>query len=427
MLHRLGFVTALAFFVATLSSRADFQGSTHLMPFEEDTINYNNAPDSGPIAALRERIEKGKVTPRFEQERGWLVWLLDELKVPKSSQMLVFSRTSLQRERISPRTPRSIFYSDDVYLGFIPGAPLLEISAVDPKLGAVFYTIDQTFTNKLTITRSAQCLECHASAKSMGVPGHLVRSFATDDQGIAEINTGTSQVNHRTPFEERWGGWYVTGTHGKQSHRGNLVGKAAFEKHQKDSSFGGNVTNLTGFFDVTPYVRDKSDIVALMVLEHQTHMHNFITRLQYESKLALQQYGHVRYLKTVSEAFLKYLLFTEEAKLTAPVSGDPQFVREFVEKGPQDGSGRSLREFDLRTRLFKYPCSYVIYTEAFDALPGPTKEHLYKRLWEILNGQDVSGAYATLDAKTRRAILEILIATKPGLPGYWKPQQSAAK
>ncbi|HMJ89531.1 MAG TPA: hypothetical protein VK530_06925, partial [Candidatus Acidoferrum sp.] len=255
--------------VFTLAAHADFQGSTHLTPFEEDTIDYNNTPDSGAVAELRQRIESGKTKLRYEKERGWLLALMEELKVPKSSQMLVFSRTSLQRERISPKTPRAIFYGDDVYLGFIPGAPLIEITAVDPKLGAVFYTLDQTFTNKPQITRTSQCLECHASAKSMGVPGHLVRSFATDEQGIAEINTGTSQVNHRTPLEDRWGGWYVTGTHGKQAHRGNLIGKEAFARHEKDPGFGGNVTNLNGFFDVAPYVREQSDIVALMVMEHQ--------------------------------------------------------------------------------------------------------------------------------------------------------------
>ncbi len=397
------------------------------MPFEEDTINYNNTPDSGPVAELLTRIESGKTKLHYEEERGWLLGLLEELKVPKSSQMLVFSRTSLQRERISPKTPRAVFYGDDVYLGFIPGAPLIEITAVDPKLGAVFYTIDQTTTNAPKITRTSQCLECHASAKTMGVPGHLVRSFATDEQGIADINTGTSQVNHRTPLEERWGGWYVTGTHGEQTHRGNLVGKAAFERHAKDPNFGGNVTNLSAFFDVAPYVREQSDIVALMVLEHQTHMHNFITRLSYESKIALQQYGHVRYLKSMSEAFLKFLLFTEETKLTARVQGDPQFVREFNENGPRDKQGRSLREFDLNTRLFKYPCSYLIYSDAFEAMPGPMKEHLYQRLWEILSGQDTSATFASLDSKMRRGVLEILIATKRGLPTYWKSERAAAK
>jgi hypothetical protein len=415
-----------AMIAAYVACAQDFQGSTHLMPFDEDLINYNNTPDSGPVAELRQRLESGKSTLHYEPERGWLMSVLDELKIPHSSQMLVFSRTSLQRERISPKTPRSIFYGDNVYLGFIPGAPLIELTAVDPKLGAVFYTVDQTITNAPKITRTAQCLECHASAKSMGVPGHLVRSFATDDQGIADINTGTSQVNHRTPLEERWGGWYVTGTHGKQTHRGNLVGKAAFERHMKDPAFNGNVTNLSAFFDVKPYVRDKSDIVALMVLEHQTHMHNFITRLNYESKIALQQYGHVRYLKTISEAFLKYLLFTEETPLTAQIQGDPQFVREFSERGPRDKQGRSLRDFDLKTRLFKYPCSYVIYSDAFDALPGPMKEHLYKRLWEILSGQDTTPAFASLDSKTRRDILEILTATKEGLPSYWKSERAQA-
>jgi hypothetical protein len=419
------FLFLCAAVVCAWSARADFQGATHMVAFEEDTINYNNTPDSGSVAELSKRIVSGATKLRYENERGWLISLLDELKIPKSSQMLVFSRTSLQRERISPKTPRAIFFNDDVYLGFIPGAPLIEITAVDPKLGAVFYTIEQTQTNRPTITRTAQCLECHASAKSMGVPGHLVRSFATDDQGIAEINTGTSMVNHRTPLEERWGGWYVTGTSGKQAHRGNLVGKAAFAKHEKDPSFGGNVTNLSVFFDVQPYVRDKSDIVALMVLEHQTHMHNFITRLNYESTMALKQYGHVRYLKSISEAFLKYLLFTEEAKLAAPVQGDPQFVREFTERAARDKQGRSLRDFDLTTRLFRYPCSYVIYSEAFDALPEPTREHLYKRLWEILTEQDTSPTFASLDSKTRRNILEILMATKPGLPSYWKSDRAA--
>ncbi|HMJ90014.1 MAG TPA: hypothetical protein VK530_09370, partial [Candidatus Acidoferrum sp.] len=153
-----------------------------------------------------------------------------------------------------------------------------------------------------------------------------------------------------------------------------------------------------------------------------THMHNFITRLNYESTIALKQYGHVRYLKNMSDAFLKYLLFTEEAKLTARVQGNESFVREFTERGPRDQHGRSLRDFDLRTRLFKYPCSYLIYTDAFEALPTAMKEHLYQRLWDILAGGDRSAAFASLSEQTRRDILEILIATKPGLPAYWKLQ-----
>jgi hypothetical protein len=260
----------------------------------------------------------------------------------------------------------------------------------------------------------------------MGVPGHLVRSFATDENGVVDLNSGTSQVNHRTSLEERWGGWYVTGTHGQQTHRGNLVGKLAFERQAKEPNFAGNVTNLSVYFDVSRYVKSESDIVALMVLEHQTHMHNFITRLNYETTMQLQQYGHIRYLKNTAESFLKYLLFAEETPLTNSINGSAEFVKDFVERGPCDKRGRSLRDFDLQTRLFKYPCSYLIYSDAFDALPAPMKEHLYSRLSEILSGNDQSATYASLSPATRQAIREILTETKSDLPNYWRKEQVTA-
>ena len=397
----------------------DFQGSTHMMPFDEDTIAYSKTPSRGPVAKLQERLDKGDVQLKRDDKHGYLLSVLKELSVPYSSQMLVFSKTSFQRERIDPQHPRGIFFGDEVYVGYIPGSDLLEISEIDPKLGGVFYTLDQSKGAKPRFVRTDQCLECHASAKTMGVPGHLVRSFATDERGIVDLTTGTSLVNHRTPFEERWGGWYVTGTHGKQTHRGNLIGKEAFAKQQREPNHQGNVTNLNQFFDPSSYPAAQSDIVALMVLEHQVHMHNFLTRLNYESTIALKQYGHVRYLKSITESFVKYLLFAEEAPLTAEVKGSPAFVKQFAAAGPCDAKGRSLREFDLKTRLFKYPCSYLIYSEAFDALPKEMKEKIYGRLWEILSGKDTSEHYAKLTPDTRQAIAEILAATKRGLPQEW--------
>ena len=143
----------------------------------------------------------------------------------------------------------------------------------------------------------------------MGVPGFVLRSLITDENGVPDLQSGVSEVNHRTPLAERWGGWYVTGTHGSQVHRGNLFGKTAFDRQEKDPNYLGNLTNLDRFFGTATYAQPTSDIVALMVLEHQVHMHNFITRLNDEAILTLQAYGHVRYLKTIEEAFLKYLLF----------------------------------------------------------------------------------------------------------------------
>jgi hypothetical protein len=422
-----GLLTFCAVLLAmTCRVRADdFQGATHMVPFEEDTINYNNTVATGAVAQLQKRLDAGAATLKHDEAYGYLLSVLDQLKVPKSSQMLVFSKTSLQRELISPRTPRSLFFSDSVYVGFIPGAPLIEVSVADPKLGAVFYTVDQT-AERPKFTRNNQCLECHASSKTMGVPGHLVRSFATDVNGVVDLNSGTSQVNHRTPIEERWGGWYVTGTHGAQTHRGNLVGKAAFDRQAREPNFAGNVTNLDSHCDVSRYVKGESDIVALMVLEHQTHMHNFITRLNYETTMQLQQYGHIRYLRNTAESFLKYLLFAEEARLTNAIHGSTEFVKDFTSPGPRDKRGRSLRDFDLQTRLFKYPCSYLIHSDAFAALPAPMKEHLYSRLWDILSGKDQSATYASLTPAMRQAIREILTETRSGLPNYWRKEQVTA-
>lgn len=236
--------------------------------------------------------------------------------------MLVFSKTSFQRERISPNNPRAIYFNEGAYVGYVHESPMLEVTSVDPKLGAVFYTLDQEPGATPQFRRNDQCLECHASTKSMGVPGHLVRSFACDENGVVDLNKGTSLVTHRTPLLERWGGWYVTGSSEDQVHRGNLIGKAAYERLEKTGRGAGNISDLAQFFPVDEYPAAGSDIVALMVLEHQSHMHNYITRLHYDARLALQQFGHLNYMKTKIDSFLQYMLFTEEARLTSPIKGN---------------------------------------------------------------------------------------------------------
>ena len=419
--------------VCALAARVhadDFQGATHLMPFDEDTIKYSSTPASGPVARLQQRLDRGEVKLTMENEHGYLKSVLAALKVQPASQVLVFSKTSFQRELISPRTPRALYFSDDVYVGFIPGSPLLEFSEVDPKLGAVFYTLEQTKVEKPRFVRTDQCLECHASAKSMGVPGHLLRSFAVDDNGVVDMASGAGLVNHRTPIEERWGGWYVSGEKGGPPHRGNLFGKAAFARHEQEPSFPGTQPALSEYFDTSPYLEKTSDVAALLLLEHQTHMHNFITRLNYESTIALQQYGHLNYLRNILDAFLRYMLFTEEAPFAAPMKGAEAFARTYPAPGPRDQQGRSLRELDLQTRLLKYPCSPLVYSEAFDRLPAKAKEVVYQKLFDVLTGKDDRAQWEKLTKESRRAIREILADTKPGLPAYWKPKparKAAAK
>jgi hypothetical protein len=411
-------VFALAQLTSALAS--DFQGATHLVPLDEDAIAYSKSEPDSAISRLQKKLDSGTAKLEWDNKFGYLPSILKHLEVPASSQMLVFSKTSLQRERINPENPRALYFNDDVYLGWIPGAPLIELSVADPKLGGVFYTLEQKKLERPAFKRTDQCLECHASTKSMGVPGHLVRSFETDEDGVVDLASGTSQVNHRTPFEERWGGYYVTGTHGDQTHRGNLIGKAAFEKQKSDPNHAGNLKDLSKFINADKYKSPGSDIVALMVLEHQTHMHNYIARLNFEAAIAMKTYGHVNYLKSIVEGFVRYMLFAEEVPLTAKITGTSRFQSDFEKLGPRDSKGRSLRELELTERMFKYPCSYLIYSEAFQSLPAALKEKIYARLFEILTGKDTSDTYEALSSETRRAILEILADTKSDLPEYWK-------
>jgi hypothetical protein len=393
----------------------DFQGSTHLMPYDEDVIGYAKTADASRIAQLQSQLDRGEVHLRKDPQFGYLLSILEQLRVPKDSQMLVFSKTSFQRERIGPSNPRALFFNDSVYVGYVPGSHILEFTGVDPKLGAVFYTFDQD-APKPRFVRTDNCTECHASARTMGVPGHLVRSFETDDSGMVDLLTGIDPINHRTPLADRWGGWYVTGQHGSQTHRGNLVGKAAFENQRTKSSNSGNLTDLNRLVDTGKYPAATSDIAALMILEHQQHGQNFITRIGYEARVHLSAYGHVNYLRSAIDAFVRYVLFADEARLTAPIQGSEAFARSFEARGPRDSRGRSLRQLDLNTRLFRYPCSYLLQSDEFKGLPDPLRERILQRIEAVLSARENDPAWSHLAASDRTALREILAETVPGYP-----------
>jgi len=236
-------------------------------------------------------------------------------------------------------------------------------------------------------------------------------------------------TDHRSPLRERWGGWYVSGQHGSQRHLGNRTFERFAPATNLDLQATGNLTGLTSLFDTDAYLSPHSDIVSLMTLEHQTRMINLITRVGYEARMALHD-AHTRQFKDVDpssrsriaytiEEMIRYMLFTGEARLEAPVRGTTAFAKEFVEAGPRDEKGRSLRDLDLETRLLRYPCSYLIYSAQFAALPQPAKEIIYSRLWDVLTGRDKSEVFRNLTQTDRQAIRESLIATKPNLPAYW--------
>lgn len=387
--------------------------------FDEEMRGYKTTAASGAIAALDRQLEHGEVKLVHEKAHGYLLSLLRELKIPAASQLLVASKTSPNKAVISPKNPRALYFNDQVNIAYVPSADLIELAAADPELGVVFYTLDQKPVEKPRLVRDDRCLECHVSSKTLNIPGLMVRSFLTKDDGDVDVLSGLL-VNHRTPLAERWGGYYVTGTHGRQAHRGNLFGPEAIARHEKDTSFNANITDLKTFLDVARYPEPGSDLVALMTLEHQAHAQNLLTRLHHDAVNALGTGESLRPAYPALEAALRYLLFVDEYGLASPVRGTSDFARQFEQQGPKDKQGRTLRQFDLKTRLFKFPCSYMIYSPTFEALPAPARKHFYRRLLDILDGEDPSPEFASLTPESRRAIREILVGTKLDLPADWR-------
>jgi hypothetical protein len=397
-------------------------------------IDYAKATPNDAVAALIKKVRAGKETLKHEDDHGYLKSILQKLDVPLSSQVLVFSRTSLQRARIGPKTPRAVYFNDEVTVGFCLRGDVLEVAAADPKLGTTFYSVDQNPGKKGLITRQTErCLLCHGSSMNQGMPGHLIRSVSPDRTGEPVFTRGTKRVDHTTPFADRWGGWYVTGTSGKQTHQGNKIWGHQVEPKETE---GVNVTDLKPYFTVANYLTPHSDLVALMVLEHQSEGHNRIARANLLTRMALAEQADLnksfgqplnekwesitKRIQWACEPLVEYLLFCEEARLEGAIAGTSAFAKEFTARGPFDSKRRTLREFDLRTRLFRYPMSYLIYTRAFDGLPREASERVYLRLWEVLTGKDQSKPFTHLSAKDKQAVLDILRETKTGLPAYWK-------
>lgn len=406
--------------------------------FEAAPINYESAEVNNRVTRLQKQLDAGEVKLAPDPNHGYLDSVLKLLNVPTSSQVMVFSKTSLQLRRIMPSRPRAVYFSDDMYIGYCQQGDVLEVAAQDPQQGTIFYTLSQPDVEadaKPTFVRDrGQCLTCHASSRTQGVPGLLVRSVFSDAGGHPLLGSGTFNTDHTSPFSHRWGGWYVTGNHGSMRHMGNVIANRKAPE-DLDREAGANVTDLNKIVSVGHYITPHSDLVALMVLEHQVQMHNFITLANFETRNALHHDQIMnkaleremdyrseltdRRISNVSEKLVKYLLLCGEAKLDCPVSGTSEFTQEFPTRGPRDSKGRSLRDLDLQTRLFKHPCSYLIYSDGFTQLPPEVKGDVLKRLRAVLTGENQSEEFAHLTSSDRQTIHEILKDTLPGLPADW--------
>ncbi len=396
------------------------------IPYGGAPIYYRSENITDAVTRLQRQLDAGKAALEHDGgDHGYLRSVLRLLDIPPSSQTLVFSKTSFQYPKISPRHPRALYFNDDIYVGVVHEGKEIEVISFDEQQGAIFFILHEQKADKPRFERAElDCTQCHIAAGTRGVPGVLLRSVRTSATGTPVPGARAHITDQESPLHERWGGWYATGALADRT-MANAVAPP-------DAGAGpAPLTALAERFDPAAFLAPTSDEVALMVLGHQTQMHNLITLTNYRTRIALHQHGSNTDLpanlraqyERPAEQLLRYLLFSRETRLpdldAAQVIAASAFAREFAARGPFDSHGRSLREFDLKTRLFRYPCSYLIYSDAFEGLPEPSRGYVYRRLLEVLSGQDQGPEFAALSSQDRRAILEILLQTKNGLPPEW--------
>ncbi|MEQ1748746.1 MAG: hypothetical protein ABL974_04955 [Prosthecobacter sp.] len=399
--------------------------------YEQAPIRYSDTQPKDAAYALEKLMNTGQV--KLDRSNAWTVLkgLLKQFHIPIESQVMVFSKTSKQNDRISPQTPRVIYFGDDTYVGYSVGGSI-EISSIDSLLGPIFYLLDPEVEDSqpLRFQRDQSCLSCHGGPFTPEIPGVLVRSVFPSAEGHPIMSQGSTVVDTTTSFSDRWGGWYVTGKHGTLLHRGNVIATEnpdntcdmPFEK-------GANITDLSDLFDTTPYPRKQSDIVALMVLEHQTFVQNVLTKANHTAMRAMhmqtslqKELGEIvqkeptgtarRIIDHCADDVVEALFFKDEAALPeGGIEGDVAFPIAFSKLAPHTSDGRSLKDLQLLTRLFKYRCSYMVHSLTFRSLTPHLKQTVLARMKDVLAGADRSGVFDYLGVRERENISRILDET----------------
>jgi hypothetical protein len=417
------FLLAVVWAPVSAQRAGTFRGS-----IDDPAIRYSTTPTlNNAVVDANRKIQDGTLRFEFDERSGFLRSALEALGIPVDSQLLVFSRASLQGKRINDQNPRALFFNERVALGWVRGGDVIEVAAHDESAGVVFYTLEQRAelaSGTPQFKRAFECLGCHVTGNTLGVPGLLM--FSTTRPEPAQFSGIPRHIDHSEPFSQRFGGWFVTGSAGSARHMGNDLAAV-------DGRPSRELTSVEGLFDSSGYRALSSDIVAHLVLTHQAGMTNVLTRASWEAR-AMDPALHPLFtpdpgmderiasvMSSVASEVVDYLLFVDEAKLTDRVRGTSGFAERFSSSGPRDRKGRSLYELDLNQRLMKYPCSYLIYSPAFDALPPLAKVPVYRRLWEVLSGEAQDSRYrAALSLADRQAIVEILKDTKKDLPPYFQ-------
>ena len=421
--------------VGLISPLTPSASAQQVEPFEEPPINYSVTPTNDRATAISAKFQSRAMEIRSMPAKKRLQWLLAELGVPVESQIFVFSKTSLQRELINPETPRVLYFSDEAYIGWSPTGAF-EVAVFDAKLGATFYVFEPHATKEEPLlARSGDCLLCHSRHEH--TPSLRTRSVFPDANGEPLSGSGSSNIAPSTPLAERWGGWYVTGTKAPFEHRGNLTGKKIDDFEGPAAQPTRNLLSLEGVVDTRRYLLKTSDVVPLLMHDHQVHVHNVLSKANQDARIALHRWPAMREIlglpkdappqgsclvvfDSQAEKVLDALLCRDEAAWPAGgIQGDGVFAPAYAKTRKPDAKGRSLRDLDLQTRLFRYRCSPLIYSESFATLPKELHDIILLRLSSGLRAFPPSPSFGHLPDDERAAIHEILSATLPNLPVGW--------
>ncbi|MEO8682738.1 MAG: hypothetical protein ABI665_27060 [Vicinamibacterales bacterium] len=373
---------------------------------ENAAIAYNTTPVNTIVEEVNRKLDAGTLKFTFDPTSGYLRSALEAFALPVESQLLVYTGTSLQAPKINMQNPRAVYFTDTLAMAWVRTGVVLEVEAQDPRQGSIYYTLDQSTAGTPHFSRQLSCLSCHLSWDTLAVPGPIILS--TFPRKTDKDYANGFAVDHYRDLRERWGGWYVTGRKAPIHHLGNLP--LFMPKGTDDSSPPPLKATVEGRFDLNGYPTPYSDVVALMVIEHQSHAANLITRLGWEARV-----GHADRVPDAIRDLVDYLFFVDEAKIPERIEGSSGYAEKFQALGPKDSQGRSLREFELNGRMMRYPLSYMIYSPAIDALPDEVKAALFRKLDQVLKGEDTSAKFAHLTPAIRQAIVEILRDTKPGV------------
>jgi len=366
-------------------------------------------PLTDPIAKLDAKLKSGELKLDYEPGRGYLKAVLKELNIDPASQVLVFSKTSIHNDFITRKTPRAMYHNDRVYVGWVLGGPFLEIMSVDPKRGSRFYTLENDKPGVTGFdTPKKDCNRCHGSVdREMGAQLFMNSSYVAES-GYNKLGAPIFRVSPATKLENRWGGWYVTGTHGKIRHLGNEAATGTDDSYFLDKERGANHKNLKPYLDTNQYLAPGSDIVSLLEMEQQLDIQNTLNA----AHVYMREAKSAAEVSEAVEPVVQALIGSDEIELTDAIAGSSEFSAKFEASAPTDRHGRSLSQLDLKTRILKYGISPMIYAESFESLPKPARLAIYRRLITILKNGATDGALAQLSPAMRAITNQILTETK---------------